>query len=203
MKNLLLAMPILILALATSLQAQLPEKAEDISPLLIGETMPNTSLKGLDGAVTPFLDIVKEKPTVLVVYRGGWCPYCNKHLSALGQNEGELLELGYQLVAVSPDKIENLQATADKDHLRYRLFSDGAGEFSKAAGIAFLAPERYENRLLEASGGENTARHLPVPAVFVLNTDGEILFEYINPDYKKRLSGDLLMAVLKALKVAD
>ena len=203
MKKLLLIVPVLLLALATSINAQLPEKAEDISPLLIGETMPNTALTGMDGATVPFLDIAKEKPTVLVVYRGGWCPYCNKHLSALGQNEAEILELGYQIVAISPDNIENLQATAEKDEIHYRLFSDGAGEFSKAAGIAFQAPERYGKRLLDASGGQNTVGYLPVPSVFVLDTSGIIQFEYINPDYKNRLSGRLLLAVLSALKVVD
>jgi hypothetical protein len=40
---------------------------------------------------------------------------------------------------------------------------------------------------------------LPVPGVFVVNDKGVINFEYINPDYSTRLSGELVMAVLKAL----
>jgi peroxiredoxin len=203
MQKLHITIAILAVSLSTALHAQeLPVNAEDIAPLLVGETFPNTELTAMDGSAVPFLDIVKEKPTVLVVYRGGWCPYCNRHLSALGQNEAAILELGYQVVAVSPDKIENLQEAAEKDSINYRLFSDGSGAFSKAVGIAFQAPERYEKRLLDWSGGENTARYLPVPSVFVLNTDGEIQFEYINPNYKKRLSGEMLLAVLKALNEA-
>lgn len=200
MKKRLLLIP--ILALATGLNAQLPNRAKDISPLLIGETFPDLKVTGMDAAPVSILEIFKEKPTVLIFYRGGWCPYCNRHLAALGQNEEEILGLGYQVVAVSPDKVEKLKETAGKDEVKYRLFSDASGELSKAAGIAFQAPENYGQRLLDWSGGENTG-FLPVPSVFVLDTKGEILFEYINPDYKKRLSGELLLAVLKALQAEE
>ena len=188
----------LLFVWGAALNAQIPEKAADICPLLTGETMPDLSLTGMNGEETSLHQIIAEKPTVLIFYRGGWCPYCNIHLGEIGQKEAEILELGFQVVAVSPDDAENLQETAGKDEADYRLFSDASGELSRAAGIAFQAPENCGQRLLDRSGGKNTG-FLPVPAVFVLNTQGEILFEYINPDYKKRLSGDLLLAVLNAL----
>lgn len=186
-------------AFTTTLVAQLPENPEDISPLLVSETFPNVKVGATDGELTAFHSIVKEKPTVVIFYRGGWCPYCNAHLSEIGQKESEILELGYQVVAISPDKLENLEETAVKDEIKYKLFSDATGELTKAAGIAFKAPERYGNRLLDWSGGKNKG-FLPVPSVFVLDTKGEILFEYINPNYKQRLSGELLLAVLQVLK---
>lgn len=178
--------------------AQLPEKAEDISPLLIGETFPNEQIATLDGKTIGFQELIKEKPTVVIFYRGGWCPYCNRHLAEIGQVEGQILELGYQILAVSPDDAEHLKATVDKNDINYQLISDSNGALAKAAGIAFQAPERYTKMLGEYSSGDNTG-FLPVPAVFVLNTKGEILFEYINPNYKVRMSGDLLLAVLKNL----
>lgn len=196
----------ILISLATTAMLnaqQLPEQPEDISPLLIGETIPNSELTTLDGKTIAFHEIAKEKPTVLIIYRGGWCPYCNRHLAAIGQTEAEILELGYQVVAVSPDKAEKLQETAQKDSIRYRLFSDGDGAFTKAAGLAFQAPQRYGERLLDWSGGENTEGYLPVPAVFVLDQDATIQFEYINPNYKKRLPSEMLLAVLKALQAEE
>lgn len=198
MKKSLMSALVLSLFFSMSLSAQLPTKAEDVSPLLIGETFPNTMLTGTDGKSVAFLELAKEKPTVLIFYRGGWCPYCNAQLAAVGKQEAEILKLGYQVIAVSPDEVKNLQATATKDSVAYRLFSDAAGEFTKATGIAFQAPEKYNQFLFDASGGKN-AGFLPVPAVFVLNTKGEILFEYINPNYKNRLDEALLMATLKAI----
>jgi peroxiredoxin len=186
-------------AIFSTLQAQLPEKAEDISPLLIGETMPDQELFNTEGQKVSFHDLLKDKMTVLIFYRGGWCPYCNAHLAELGQRESDILELGYQIMAISPDAIKEISKTGAKDEINYQLLSDADGSFSQAVGIAFKAPDRYENRLFKVSDGQNTG-HLPVPSVFVLNENGQILFEYINPDYKQRMSAEMLLAVLKVVK---
>ena len=66
--------------ITTNVYAQLPEKAEDISPLLIGETLPNGTFQNAEGNTVQLNEILTEKPTVLVFYRGGWCPYCNLQL---------------------------------------------------------------------------------------------------------------------------
>jgi peroxiredoxin len=50
---------------------------------------------------------------------------------------------------------------------------------------------------VEAASGD-THHELPVPAVFVLGTDGKIRFEYVNLDYKSRLDPDVLLAMAKA-----
>lgn len=182
-----------------TLSAQVAEKAEDIAPLLIGESFPNVEVTGTDDITVSFHDLLREKPTVLIFYRGGWCPYCNAHLMEIGAVESDMLELGYQVIAVSPDKIEKLKDIEMMDDINYRLFSDAAGTLTKAAGLAFQAPDRYTDRLADWSGGKNNG-FLPVPSVFVMNQAGEIEFEYINPNYKKRMSGEMLLAVLKVLK---
>ena len=53
--------------------------------------------------------------------------------------------------------------------------------------------------MLRKYSDEKNTSFLPVPTVYVLNEKQEIEFMYINPDYKKRLKGELLMAVLKNL----
>ncbi|PKP51386.1 MAG: antioxidant AhpC [Bacteroidetes bacterium HGW-Bacteroidetes-1] len=191
---------LLQIALATfSLTAQIANKAEDISPLLIGESIPDAGLKAPDGSEHRVLNILSKKPTVILFYRGGWCPFCNAHLSEIQGVQGEVIKLGYQIVAISPDSPENLQITDEKDKLDYSLYSDGDGKFIQSIGLAFKAPEKYAGMLIEKSNGMNEG-FLPVPSVFIVDTTGKILFEYINPDYKTRLSAGLLMAVLKELK---
>lgn len=181
-----------------NLMAQIADKAEDISPLLIGEKIPDITLVSAEGKHETLASITGEKPSVLLFYRGGWCPYCNRHLSDIGTIEDKILNLGYQIIAISPDSPEKLNVTTEKDKLKYRLFSDASGELSKAMGIAFKAPERSLNMLSEYSGGQNSG-FLPVPSVFVTDKEGKIIFEYINPDYKIRISADLLLAVLENL----
>lgn len=178
--------------------AQVADKAEDISPLLIGEIFPDVLLKSQETSEHSTLSILSEKPTIVLFYRGGWCPYCSAHLAEIQEAESEILELGYQIVAISPDTPENLTITDDKNKINYSLYSDGDGELIKAIGIAYKAPEKYGQMLSSKSGGLNEG-FLPVPSAFVVDTSGKILFEYINPDYKTRLSSSLLLAVLKNL----
>lgn len=187
-----------LLTITFSLSAQIPERAEDISPLLIGEILPDLVLKAPDGSDQTVLNILSKKPTIIIFYRGGWCPYCNVHLAEMQGAESKIIKLGYQIVAISPDSPENLHLTDEKNDIQYSLYSDGDGKFMNALGIAFKAPERSNERLMKYSAGLNEGL-LPVPSVFVMNTSGEIDFEYISPNYKTRISADLLLAVLKEL----
>ena len=190
---------LLLLAIGQQTFAQVPDKAKDISPLLYGEKIPDGVLKSPDGKEHKASNILNGKKTILLIYRGGWCPYCNSHLAEIQQAESQVLELGYQLVAISPDSPENLKSTDEEHQLNYSLYSDTDGDFLEDLGIIFNAPGKYSDMLSKRSSGKNKG-FLPVPAVFVADTSGTILFEYINPDYKTRISAGLLLTVLKELK---
>ena len=198
MKKILL---LALFALAGTINAQneLPKTALDIAPLLIGEKIPSITLITSDSKSIDLLDLVRKQKTLLVFYRGGWCPYCNAQLAALGQSEQELLALGYQIIAVSPDAPAALKTTDEKEKLNYVLLSDSKGELSKAMGLAFQAPENYKPIITKGSEGVNTT-FLPVPAVFFVGTNELIQFEHITPDYKNRITPELLLAVAKSLQ---
>lgn len=165
--------------------AQVAEKAEDIFPLLIGETVPAMKVTTVENKIVLTSDLFKKAPTVLLFYRGGWCPYCNAHLAAVGELSEEIREFGYQIVAVSPDSPDKLMVSLEEQDLDYQLVSDANGQFSQKMGLAYSAPEKYSSLLSNYSGGGNTG-FLPVPALFVVDKQGDILFKYISPDYKNR-----------------
>jgi len=190
---------LLFLFVTTTGYTQIPEKAEDISPLLIGETLPEATLLDENGkSINLNVEIAKKK-TVLVFYRGGWCPYCNMQLSSLAATEKDILELGYQIIAVSPDDYQNLKPSVDKNKTSYKLYADSDGSFIKNLGIGFTPNERTTSYIAQKTIGKTT-EVLPVPTVLILNTSGEILFEYISPNYKQRISPELLLAVLQNVK---
>jgi peroxiredoxin len=177
----------------------LPDKAEDISPLLIGESIPELNLLDATGKSVDLNKIVAASPSILIFYRGGWCPYCSKQLSGIQEIESELTDLGYNIIAISTDSPENLSKTLGKEQLTYTLLSDSDLAAAKKFGIAFKVPESYTKLLSESSGGKNKDRLLPVSSVFILDTKGIIQFEYINPNYKERISPGLLKAAASAL----
>ncbi len=181
-----------------SCNAQIAEKSEDISPLLIGETLPNENIVNSNNIEVELLSLLKLKPSVIVFYRGGWCPYCNLQLAALAQAENEILKLGYQIIAISPEDFKNITSTTSTDSVKYQVFSDPGGNLIQKVGIAFKTPLLTKGYISTKTKGD-VSQLLPVPTVMVANTDGEILFEYINPNYKKRITKQLLLAVLSNL----
>ena len=147
--------------------------------------------------------IIAGKPTVLIFYRGSWCPYCNAHLSDLVTVEDELRSLGYQIVAISPDRPEELNPMMTADHLNYRLFSDPQAEAMKKFGVAYRLDDttvtNYKQKYnvdLERSSGQ-THHILPVPAVFILDRTGKIVFVHADPDYTARMKGAEVLAAAK------
>ena len=178
--------------------------AEQIDAIGVGETIPPVTVRAVDGRPVDLRQAVAAKPTVLVFYRGGWCPYCNRHLAELGQLEPQLTELGYQILAISPDRPEELAKSVDTQELTYVLLSDSSMSAARAFGLAFRMDgalvETYKNDYgidLEAASGQ--AHHeLPVPAAFVLDRSGTVRYAFANADYKVRVDSAELLAEARA-----
>ena len=123
-------------------------------------------------------------------------------MGQLQKIENELIELGYQIVGVSPDRHDKLHESIKKNELKYRVVSDASMKGSKAFGIAFRIDdqtyEKYKGRgldLEEVSGQDH--HYLPVPAVYLVDKSGLIRFQYINPNYRVRLHPDVLLAAAR------
>lgn len=180
------------------------ESAERVSPLLPGLTVPNIELKDQYGKTVSLTERFKEKTTVLIVYRGGWCPYCSKQLAGVQKIEKKLANLNAQLIAVSPDSPEKLAETKITAP-SYQLLSDDSLTLAQTLGLAFYLDDKtakiYRNKLgvnfVSLEGEAKVA--LPVPAVFVIDTNGLVHFQYANPNYKVRLTEDLLLAAVKSV----
>ncbi len=181
----------------------LPASAGEARPLGVGAQAPSITLAGIDGPPVDLGKAFAEKPTILVFYRGSWCPFCNRQLAALAALEPKLLALGYQIIAVSPDTAEGLKKMAGTNHLDYRLLSDHGMVASKAYGTAFrLSPaieEKYRSFGVPLNPIPGDEGHwLPVPTVYLIGRDGLIKFAYSNPDFRVRLSSDALLAAAEA-----
>lgn len=191
------------LFLKTGFAVVAPEAA-DVRPLLIGASVPAAALQAADGSEIKASDLAAQKPTLFIFYRGGWCPFCTAHLSELMDIEDQLTAFGYQIVAISPDIPEKFQETAKDKSLSYTIYSDGAMKTAEAFGVAFRLDkatlERYKGYgidLVANSGGKNKDV-LPVPAVFLTDKAGKVVFTYVNPDYRYRVPGKVLLAAAEA-----
>ena len=165
--------------------------------------IPSVTVKTSAGADFPLKEKIVGHPTVLLFYRGGWCPYCNRHLADVQTVEKELVALGYQILAISADPPELLAATAEKGKLTYTLLSDADMQAAGAFGLAFALDDatvkKYKGYGIHLTAQQGDRFWLPVPAAYVVDANGKIVFAHSNPDYKQRLSGvDLLKAARQA-----
>jgi peroxiredoxin len=178
--------------------------AQEAKPIGVGTAAPDAGLRDLAANDVTLHEIVAGKPTVVIFYRGSWCPYCNLHLSDLVTVEQQLRELGYQIVAISPDLPEELNKMTAADHLNCRLFSDPQAEAMKKFGVAYQVDpttltnmkQKFNVDLERASG--QTHHILPVPSVFILDRGGKIVFAHADPDYRVRMKGVEVLAAAKA-----
>ena len=179
-------------------RSRVAQDPDTISPLLNGQFVPDVIVKTEDGLDISLRQLVERKPTVMIFYRGGWCPYCNRQMAGLVEVEQRILDLGYQIVAVSPDtpaRLKEQQGVEDFDVIR---LSDSVLKATRSFGLAYYLPddiaERYRGKLgAELVSLEGDARVvLPVPAVYVFDTSGLIQFSYVNPNHKVRVEPLLL-----------
>jgi peroxiredoxin len=176
---------------------------EKICPILVGTKVPDVLLADIKGNPIKLYSLLQKKPTVLVFYRGGWCPYCNLQLEQLHTIESEVLDQGYQIAAISADRPGKLTGSIDRHALRYTLLSDSTMSAAKAFGIAFrvgnATVEKYKKNGIDLEAASGLNHHmLPVPAVFIVQKGGNVLFEYVNPNYKVRLNAQVVLALIKA-----
>lgn len=188
--------PLILLACAT-----LAGAAE---PLAAGARLPDVTVRTEKDVPIKLAAALKSEPAVILFYRGGWCPYCTKHLTAMMDIEEKLRGEGYSIFAISTDQPSKLAATPDREKLNYTLLSDSKMDAADAFGITFTVSnetlEKYKgyNIDLEAASGEKHHK-LPHPAVYIVDKEGVIRFAHVNEDYKVRLKPeDVLAAAMEA-----
>ena len=212
-----LSIALLIFSLACSMSVQyghadtpVAATAKEIHPLIAGDVAPRFSVETVDHQSFVFEPRDLERPVVLISFRGGWCPFCNMHLSELRNVIGDIDALGVDVLFLSGDRPELLyqslkeQTQKDIAGLDYQIYSDADAQAAIAFGIAFKAPQKaIDMRAVKGDDvvGSSMARHgvLPVPSVFAVDTDGIIAFAYSNADYKVRLPAEELLAVAKGM----
>jgi len=163
------------------------------SGLNVGDVAPDFTAKNQDEKEVNLKQMLKSGSVVLIFYRGEWCPFCNTQLKALEDSLSFITEKGASVIAVSPEKGENIDKTLAKTNATYAVVSDENRSIMNAYQVAFELDEAtakkykgYGVDLSERNGTNGNA--LPVPAVYIIGQNGTITFRYFNEDYRKRAS---------------
>lgn len=182
--------------LIASRQAERAKKAGDIAPAF--------TLNDQDGRSVRSAALLEQGPLVLTFYRGVWCPYCNMELEAIQAALPEIKARGASVVAISPQTPPNSRKSVRQNRLTFPILSDVGGEVGAAFGLRFALPDylielykRFKNDLPAFNADPSWT--LPMPARYVIGTDGLIAYAEVNPDYTKRPDPSELLPVLEKL----
>lgn len=177
---------------------------EEVTPLLDGTTIPNSQVFTADGEAISLIETVKNRPAIIVFYRGGWCPYCNRQLAELKDIESDLVAMGYQILAISPESVERLNAQKLKTEMQATILSDHTLSAVTDFGIAYYVDKatsiKYAGYNIVLTKDKTGQPVLPAPAIFIVDKQGRVQFSYVNPNYQVRPSAELVKQVAKALK---
>ena len=167
----------------------------------------NSRCNDSDGKPVSSRELLAKGPLVVSFYRGVWCPYCNMELQALQAALPEIAARGASLVAISPQTAANSRKSQRDNKLGFPILSDAKSEVANAFGIRFALQDylielykSFKNDL--PAFNDDPAWVLPMPARYVIGTDGIIAYAEVNPDYTQRPDPSELLPVLDRLKAS-
>ncbi len=195
-------MPAEVLETMARATTELKDSGIENKVLRTGDRIPDFSLPNQHGEMRRFADFLAESPVVLNIYRGGWCPYCNFEMKALADALPEIEAAGARLIGLSPETPDHAQDTATRHNIGIEILSDAGNAVSEQMGLVFSLAEELRPIYLGAGldipayNGDDTFL-LPVPATYIVGSDGVIKYDFVNADYTQRLEPQDIVKFLK------
>jgi peroxiredoxin len=156
-----------------------------------GATIPAFELSDHDGKLVSSTSLVARGRLVICFIRGRWCPFCVGQMEAMNLVVPFLEEAGASLVAISPQTVKQSYFMHDQHKLRFPLLSDAENKVARAFGLTYRVPAAQEAVYRRAfvnlpfTNGDDSWE-LPIPATYVIERDGAVLWTRANEDYTER-----------------
>jgi len=178
-------------------------KAEGLAEhsLARGAHMPEFSLPDQNGKVVSSAEFLGRGKLVVFFFRGRWDPFCCGQMEAMNRALPKIVDAGASLVAISPQTLKQSFFMADQHKLNFPLLSDAGNSVARQFGLVYRVPEEQQAIYRRAfinlpftNGDESW--ELPIPASYVVDRDGKVLFAYANEDYAERAEPMCLLTFL-------
>jgi peroxiredoxin len=181
-----------IQAVHTRVITELKEKRFAKNILFIGNKCPQFELPNHSGKPVSSSDLLSVGRLVICFFRGRWCPFCVGQLEAMNSVLPQIEQAGASLVAISPQTVQQSFFMVDQHQLRFPLLSDAGNQVARQFGLVYRVPNDQQAIYRRAfvnlpfANGDNSWE-LPIPATFILDRDGTVLYASADEDYTQRL----------------
>jgi peroxiredoxin len=164
--------------------------------------MPPFAMPDETGHLVTLDDLLKDGPLAMTFHRGHWCPYCRINTRALGEAQAQIASDGGRLAAIMPERQQFAATFKAEGEVQYPVLTDIDNGYALSLNLAIWVGEEMQ-RILESGGRRvpdyqgNQTWVMPIPSTFVIAQNGLIAARFIDPDYRKRMTIEHLLAALK------
>ena len=111
---------------------------------------------------------------------------------------------GGQIVAIMPDREQFSSELKTAGQIPFPILTDMDNGYALSLNLAIWLGTEMQKMMADRQDlptyQGNSSWMLPIPATFVVGTDGLIKARFIDPDYRKRMDLDELLAALKSAR---
>lgn len=169
--------------------------------LPVGARISSFELHDHDGKMVSSSSLLARGKLVLCFIRGRWCPFCVAQMEAMNLVLPLIEQAGAVLTAISPQTVKQSYFMHDQHKLRFPLLADPGHKVARQFGLIYHVPD--EQRLLYQRTFVNlpfingdASWELPIPATYVIDRDGTVLYASADEDYTRRPEPREILSIL-------
>lgn len=173
-----------------------------------GAPMADAGLLDVSGEIVSLSTLWQERPLVVSINRGNWCPFCATQLRMISEYYAKIQSLGAEVVSIVPETLEFSETLASNNSLPFKVLSDIDLGYALQLGLVIWMGEEIKSAYI--AGGldlsnfqANDGWFLPIPATFVVDRGGLVRARFIDPDFRRRMPMDDIMAALAMCRNAN
>src|SRR5260221_1892096 len=166
-----------------------------------GETMPPFMLPDEGGRLVSLPSLISRGPTIVMFYRGHWCPYCRLNVQSVIEAQDQIEALGGQIVAIMPETQKYAERFKSESGAPFPVLTDLDNGYALSLNLAIWLGTEIQQLLSYVDLSDfhgNQGWVLPIPATFVVGRDGFVKARFVDPDFRKRMEIEDLIAAVRS-----
>jgi peroxiredoxin len=190
-------------AIHTQAVAELKARHLATNILPVGAKAPAFELPDHNGKTVSSTDLLFTGRLVLCFIRGRWCPFCVGQMEAMNLAFPKIEQARASLVTISPQTVKQSFFMHDQHKMRFPLLSDAGNKVARQFGLSYRVPSMQEAVYRQAfvnlpftNGDESW--ELPIPATYILDQDGTVLYASADEDYTERPEPTEIVGILQS-----
>jgi peroxiredoxin len=192
-------------SLVDSLVSRLVESDAGATAPKVGEPMPAFLLPDEEGRLVRLDDLLGEGPVAIAFHRGEWCPYCRINIDALARAEEEIAGEHRHIAAIVPDRQRFAVWLKSDAKAPFPVLTDMDNGYAMSLGLAIYVGDEMKHMMVSSGWDPSVSQGtdnwmLPIPATFIIGTDGVVRARFVDPDYRRRMAIEDMLAALRSTK---